>query len=75
MNEGRYARLLKRGDVVVVNVPGNEPREAVVRDVDMLLHLADGTDYRVHANDIVELVPSDIPEDLATQVEALHSEG
>jgi hypothetical protein len=70
-NSSRYARLAKRGDVVIVKTPGNEDREAVVRDVDMILHMADGADHVVPADSEIEIVAVELPDDLEEQVESI----
>lgn len=73
-NTQRYSRLAKRGDVVVVKIPGNEDREAVVRDVDVLIHLADGSDWVVSGDAEIEIVNTSLPDDLAAQVSEMQSE-
>lgn len=71
----RYARLIKRGDVVVAAVPGMTEEGEVVRGVDMVLHLANGVDAVVPADSEVEVIIDVLPEDMTAQIEALQSEG
>jgi hypothetical protein len=66
-------RLLRRGEVIVVQPPGSaDSYEEVVREVDILIHLANGTDVTVPGNQNVTVVNDDsLTEDLRDQIEAM----
>lgn len=70
----RNPRLLRRGDVVRVTLPGTtEPLDEVLRGVSFVLHLGNGVDVHVEPNDKVLVVP---PEDLsgvADEVQAIEA--
>ncbi len=70
----RFARLIKRGDVILVPVPDQPDMECVVRDVSVVLHLADGRDHVVDANSDVPVVIDNFSEELLGQIEAMQSE-
>ena len=70
----RYARLIKRGDVVQTQTPGIGSEGDVVRGVDMILHLSSGVDVVVSADSEVEVIVDTLPTDLVEQIEALQSE-
>lgn len=73
----RSARLVKRGDIVRYTPPGaDEPFEDVVRDVDIILHLASGMDHVVPASsDVVLADDSEITDKLRAEIEGMQSEG
>lgn len=70
----RYARLIKRGDVVVTQTPGMTPEGEVVRGVDIVIHLANGVDAVVPADSDVEVITEGLPAEMVAQIEALQSE-
>lgn len=72
----RFARLVKRGDVLNVSMPGVElPIEDVVRGVDMIIHMGNGVDHVVPANSYVEVViDEDFTEEVKAQLERMQSE-
>lgn len=57
----KSVRLAKRGDVVRIVTPlgGDDPIEEVVRDVSIILHLANGHDVRLGARDNVIVIEDD----------------
>lgn len=57
----KSARLAKRGDVVRIITPlsGDEPIEEVVRDVSIVVHLANGNDVRLGSRDTVTVIEDD----------------
>lgn len=68
-------RLIKRGDVVRVTLPGGTEIDEVVRSADLLLHMANGNDVIVSLNEPLHYVVSDeVPEELRIEIEAMESE-
>lgn len=54
--EERHPRLIRRGDVVV---PKGSERSEVVRDVEVVLHLANGQSVPYHVSETVTLAGED----------------
>lgn len=73
------ARVIRRGDVIQVQLPapvGNEPTvEEVVRSVDIIVHLANGTDVVLAPTALVGLVPQEeLPEELQQVLAAIRAD-
>lgn len=70
----RNPRLLKRGDIVRVQPTNGLPEMTeVVRDVFMVVRLANGADVQVDVNENVEVFEEKFTEDLTSQIEAMQS--
>lgn len=72
----RSPRLMKRGDVIRVRLYSTDASaevEEVVRGVDILVHLANGSDVVIPADDPIEFVTDDISEELQEQIATLQS--
>lgn len=73
------ARLVRRGDVIEVQLPtpvGNEAViEEVVRSVDIIIHLANGTDVVVPPTQLLGLIPQEeLPEELQAIIDSIRAE-
>lgn len=69
------SRLIKRGDIVRVEVPTGGEVEEVVRDVSVLLNLANGMVIQLHHDADVEVLPPERLDDtLVEQVQAIRDE-
>lgn len=72
-NIEQHNRLIQRGNVVKVG--GQNPREEVVRSVDVVLHLADGSDVVAPADGTTWVVPEEnLSDDIREAVEAMQSQ-
>lgn len=68
-------RLLKKGDMVRVDLPQGGQQEELVRDLSLVLHLANGSDVRVPIDeDITTVLIPDPADKLAEQVAAMKKE-
>lgn len=60
-------RFIKRGDIIEQEgIAGSE----VVRDISIILHMANGMDVTVKANDTVSRIPPEDLSDLAAVIES-----
>jgi hypothetical protein len=71
----RNSRLVKRGDVLRLTLPGGgEPYEDVVREVDIIIHMAGGVDHVVPGNaEVTVVTDEELSEQLRAQIEEMQN--